>query len=292
MARPIWTGSISFGLVNIPVRLHTARASHDIAFHEYEERTGARIHHRRVSESSGREVPFEKIVKGLEVSKGKVVTLEREELEAIEPQKSRTLEIEEFVDLHDIDPILWDQTYYVAPDPKAGAKKSYDLLRRAMEEMGKVGVGKFVMRTKEYLATIRPLDGGLALETMFYPDEIRDQKELGEPGARVTVSAKELALAKQLVESLTAKWDPERFKDTYRDRVMDLVRKKGRGEEIPRAEGPERGAEVIDLMDALKASLNRDRKKGPARAASPTGRRHTGASRSRTGAHARKRQHR
>jgi DNA end-binding protein Ku len=253
--RAIWTGAISFGLVNIPVRLYSATKSHDVAFHQFEEKTGQRIHNKRVGERNGREVPYDKIVKGYEVSKGKVVLIEPKELETLEPKKTRTIELEQFVDMHEIDPIFWDQTYYLGPENSPGAQKSYQLLRRAMQEMERVGVGRFVLRTKEYLATIRPLGAGLALETMFFPDEIRDLDEVVGEGKKAAPAPRELTMAKQLIKSLEAKWDPRDLKDTYRDRVLDLIHRKARGEEIVREEQAEPDHKVIDLMEALKASL-------------------------------------
>jgi DNA end-binding protein Ku len=260
--RAIWTGAVSFGLVNIPVRLHPATVSHDVAFHQFEEKSGQRIHMKRVAERSGREVPFQKIVKGYEVAKGKVVLIEPKELEAIEPKKNRTIELEQFVDLHEIDPIHFERTYYLAPDDHPGARKSYELLRRAMEEMERVGVGRFVMRTKEYLAAIRPLGPGLALETMFFADEIREQGEVLS-GHKVTASPRELEMAQQLIKSLEDRWDPARYQDSYRDRVLELIKKKARGEEIVQEEAAEPSEQVVDLMEALKASLESARK--PAR---------------------------
>jgi DNA end-binding protein Ku len=257
--RAIWTGAISFGLVNIPVRLYTATSSHDVAFHQFEEKTGQRIHLKRVAERTGREVPFQKIVKGYEVSKGKVVLVEPKELQALEPKKTRSIDLEMFVDMHQIDPIYWDQTYYVGPESSPGARKSYDLLRRAMEETERVGIGRFVMRTKEYLTTIRPLGGGLALETMFYPDEIREQSEVVGSGGKGAVSSRELDMARQLIRSLEEDWDPKKLKDTYRDRVMDLIKKKARGEEIVSEPVDEPEGKVVDLMEALKASLGAGR---------------------------------
>ena len=258
--RALWTGAISFGLVTIPVRLYPATVSHDVAFHQYEEKTGRRIHLKRVAEHTGREVPYQKIVKGYQVAKGKVVLIEPEELEVLEPKKTRTIELEQFVDLHDIDPIYWDRAYHVGPDNHPGARKSYELLRRAMDETGRVGIGRFVMRTKEYLVTIRPLGEGLALETMFFPDEIRDQHEVVSGGKKLAVSARELDMAKQLIASFEQKWNPKGLEDTYRGRVMELIHKKARGEEIVREEAPEPEGEVIDLMQALKASLSDSRK--------------------------------
>jgi DNA end-binding protein Ku len=265
--RALWTGAISFGLVNVPVRLYTATKSHDIAFHQFEEKTGKRIHNKRVVEGGNREVPYQKIVKGYEVSKGKVVLIEPKELEALGPAKMRTIDIEEFVDLQEIDPLYWDTTYYVAPDERAGAAKSYVLLRKAMEQTNKVGIGRFVLRTKEYLATVRPLGPGLALETMMYADEIRDINDvISADVKKAAVTTQQVALAKQLMKSLEAKFEPARYKDTFRDRVLDLIRKKGRGEEIVSEEEPETTGEVVDLMEALKASLSGGGKsKRPAR---------------------------
>jgi DNA end-binding protein Ku len=253
--RSIWSGALSFGLVNVPVRLFTAIATHDFHFHEYQGSTGQRIHHKRVAEKSGREVPFQQIVKGYEVGRGKVVTLEPEEIDSIEPRKSKTIEIEQFVELTEIDPIVWDTTYYIGPSDTAGAGKSYALLLRAMEDTGRVGIGRFVMRTKEYLVTVRPLGAGLVLETMHYPDEIRRQSELGAVAPKVAVAPKELGLARQLIDALTDKWNHDRFKDTYRDRVEALIAKKAKGQKIEIEEAPEEGGEVVDLMEALKASL-------------------------------------
>ena len=277
--RALWSGSISFGLVNIPVQLFPATASHDLELHQFQARTGHRIHYRRVAEGSGREVPYEQIVKGFEVAKGQVVLIEPEELEALEPKRSRTIEIEEFVELAEIDPMLWSGTYYIAPADNPGAQKSYELLRRAMEEAGKVGIGRFVMRTKEYLVTVRPLGPGLALETMYYADEIRDQREVAGEGRRAQVAARELALARQLVDALTTKWQPGKFKDTYRDRVKALIEQKARGEEIVAQPMPEEPAPVVDLMEALKASLDRggSGRPGNGKRAHPAPRRPKGA---------------
>jgi DNA end-binding protein Ku len=271
--RALWTGTISFGLVNIPVRLFSATRSHDIAFHQVEEKTGKRIHNKRVVEGGNREVPFDHIVKGYEVSKGKIVRIEPGELKSLAPEKTSTIDIEDFVDLNEIDPLYWDTTYFVGPDERAGAAKSYALLRKAMEETNKVGIGRFVMRTKEYLATVRPLGSALALETMFYADEIRSIDDVVPASAKKdTAPASQVALAKQLIKSLEGSFDPKRYKDTFRDRVLDLIKKKGRGEEIEVTEEQEAVPEVVDLMEALKASLSAGgggtTKKSPARAAS------------------------
>ena len=252
--RPIWRGSLSFGLVNVPVRLFSATSSHDVHFHEYQAKTGQRIRHKRVAEKSGREVPYDQIVKGYEVSRGRVVLLDPKEIQALEPRRSRTVEIEQFVNLEDIDPMIWDATYYLGPGDAGGAK-SYELLRRAMEESGKVAIGRFVMRSKEYLVTVRPLNNGLVLETMHFSDEIRPQDQVVELDRAVKVKPNEMKLAQQLIEALSADWDHARFVDTFRDRVTELIEKKAKGHTIEVEEAPPEQKQVVDLMQALKASL-------------------------------------
>jgi DNA end-binding protein Ku len=256
MPRSIWNGAISFGLVNVPVQLFSAVEQKDISFHEFQAGTGARIRHKRVSEKSGREVEYGDIEKGYETSKGKYVMLTREELESVEPGRSRTIDIEDFVELADIDPIYFDKPYYIAP--QKGAEKTYALLREAMTRSGRVAIARFVMRTKQYLAAIRPADNVLVLETLYFADEIRDPKQLNIPG-RTKVADKERRIAEQLIDSLTTEWKPERYEDTYRERVLDLIRRKGRGKEIE-VERPEREeAEVVDLVEALQRSLEERR---------------------------------
>jgi DNA end-binding protein Ku len=256
MARSIWSGAISFGLVNIPVKLFSATESHRVAFHEFEEGTGQRIHHKRVAERSGREVPWNKIRKGFEVGKGRYVVLTDEELRSAEPHRTSVVDIEQFVALNEIDPINWEQTYYLGPDG-ASAVKAYALLRRAMTEQQRVAIGRFVMRTKEHLVCIRPFEEILALETMYFPDEIRSPKEIAADVRKVAVNPRELTMAEQLIESLTAPWDPKKHQDTFSKRVLELVRKKDKGQEIAVAPAGEEagGGEVIDLMEALKATL-------------------------------------
>jgi len=255
MPRPVWSGSISFGLVNVPVKLYGAIESHRVAFHEFEEGTGQRIHHKRVSERTGREVPWDKIRKGFEVSKGRFVVLTEEELEAAEPEKTRTIDIEQFVELTEIDPVSWDQTYYLGPDGTS-AHKAYALLRQAMSDKERVGIGRFVMRTKEYVVCIRPLEEVLALHTMFFPDEVRTPKIVGDLPRKTQVNPRELSMAEKLIDSLTSKWDPEQYQDTHTKKVMALVRKKDQGKEIVVPEAAEsEGGEVVDLMEALKATL-------------------------------------
>ena len=256
MARAIWSGAVSFGLVNVPVKLYSAIKHKDVHFHQFEEGTGARIHNKRVSEKSGREVPYEKIVKGYEVAKGKHVMLDQEDFEALEPEATHTVDIEDFVSLDDIDPIYYERTYYLAP-ANEGATKAYALLLAAMEEKGRVGIGRMVMRTKQYLAAIRPYDGVLALSTLLFADEVVSKKEIDAlPARKPKASPKEVRLAGQIVDSLTSDWDPTRYKDTYRNEVLKLIKKKAKGDEIV-AEKPAEKKEdkVVDLLAALEASL-------------------------------------
>lgn len=254
MARPVWTGSVSFGLVTIPVKLFTATEDHDIHFHNLERDTGERIRHRRVAESSGHEVASENIVKGYEVRPGEHVIVEQDELEAVEPGRSRAIEIEDFVDLDGVDPIYFDRTYFVTPDDSSA--RPYELLRRVLDEMDMAGIARFAMRGKQHLCAIRPYDGSLALETMYFADEVREPERLDGVARDVDVDERELSAARQLVESLRSEWEPERYEDTYRDRVMELIERKAEGESVVTEEPEEEGGEVVDLMAALEASVN------------------------------------
>ncbi len=257
MPRPVWSGSISFGLVSVPVKLFTATENHSISFHQFQRGTGERIQHKRVAESSGDEVPYDDIVKGYEVSSGEHVLLEREELDAIEPGTTRAVEIEDFVDLHEVDPIFFQKTYFVAP---AGdeAVRPYELLRRAMDDAERVGIAKFVMRGKQHLAAVRPTGGTLVLETMFFADEVRDRAAIDEFRRFEDVdepSEREMKMARDLVDSLTTEWEPEAYRDTYREQVLELIERKAQGEDIV-VEEDEEPSEVIDLMAALERSVN------------------------------------
>jgi DNA end-binding protein Ku len=264
MPRSIWSGSISFGLVNVPVKLYSAVSQKDLHFNQFEEGTGARIHYKRVSEKSGKEVEYENIVKGYEVSKGKFVMITSDELEALEPRATRTIDIEDFVSLDEIDPIYYEHTYYLAPQGE-GAAKAYSLLLKAMEDEGKVGIGRFVMRTKQYLGAIRPLDGVLALSTMLFGDEVVDRKSIDDlPSRRASVSDKELKMAGQIINSLSTKWDPSRYEDTYRERVLELIESKAKGKELVMPEAPAEAPKVVDLLAALEASLAAAKKGGSA----------------------------
>ena len=268
MPRAIWSGSISFGLVNIPIKLYSAVSRKQVAFHQIDARTGARVKMKRVSAADGSEVPYEQIVKGYELSPEHYVLIEPGDLEGIDPESTHTVDIEEFIDLADIDPIFFDTPYYVAPAKTA--EKPYALLVRAMEAQGKVGIARFVMRTKQYLAALRPKDGKLLLSTMIFADEVAPVEEVTELASMddVKVSDKELAMASQLIESLSTDFEPERFRDEYRDRVLELIERKAEGQPalVPAPAAKEAG--VVDLMAALEASVADARK---ARKRHPTG---------------------
>jgi DNA end-binding protein Ku len=257
MPRSIWNGSLSFGLVNVPVQLFSATDEKDIHFNQFEKGTGKRIHYKRVAEDTDREVEYKKIVKGYEVSDGKFVIVTPEELESVEPGKSRTIDIEDFIDLSEVDPVYFDKSYYLAPKEGAGADRAYALLREAMAKAGKVAIGRFVMRTKQYLACVRTgADDVLVLETMFFPDEVRAADDLPDvPTKRTKVADRELKVADQLIRSLSSEWDPSKYHDTYRQRVLDLIKRKAEGEEIVVDEHEPEETNVIDLMAALEASL-------------------------------------
>src|SRR6478736_6714571 len=217
-------------------------------------RTGARVKQKRVDAETGEEVPWDQIVKGYELASGAYVTISDDELAALDPKAVRTIEIDEFVEQSSIDPIFYDSAYYLAPDK---ASKPYALLARAMEAEGKVGIAHFVLRTKQYLAAIRPSDGRLLLSTMVYADELNDPAVIDELDdvVDVSISAKELAMATQLVESLAGEFEPERFKDTYREAVLELIEKKAAGEEVVAPVSQIQPEKVVDLMAALKASV-------------------------------------
>ena len=259
MPSTIWTGSISFGLVAVPVRLVSATRSHDVRFHQLDPDTNSRIRYRRVSEASGDEVPREQIKKGYEFAPGQYVTVEPDEMDALAPKSTKAIDIEDFVDLADIDPVFFEQPYYLVPDKET--VKPYRLLVETMTEMGKVAVGRFVLRSKEHLVAIRPVEGVLCLEMMRYADEVVAPSELeGIPGEKTEVTDRELKMAKQLVDSLAAEFEPDKYHDEYREQLQELLEKKAKGEEIivePAAEEP---GEVVDLMAALEESLARSKK--------------------------------
>ena len=256
MPRPIWTGSISFGLVNVPVKLFTATSPQDVRFHQLRRSDGSRIRQKRVSALDGEEVPYEDIVKGYEVGTDQYVVVEPDELTSLDPKATQTIDIEEFVSLDQIDPIFYEHAYYLVPDKRA--EKAYALLTEAMADTQKVAIAKFVMRTKQYLASVRPAGPVLVLSTMLYADEVVPVESLdGLPDQDgVEVSERELQMAEALIESLSAdRFEPEKFHDTYRERVLELIEAKAEGKTIVAAPAPDTTARVVDLMAALEASV-------------------------------------
>ena len=255
MARGLWKGAISFGLVNVPVKLYSATSPKTVRFHQLSRETGSRIRQKRVDSSTGDEVAFEDIVKGYELTPDRYVVVEPEELEALDPKATKTIDIEEFVDLDEIDPIYYDHSYYLAP--ATGGAKAYRLLLEAMRESGKVAIGKIVIRSKQQLCALRPSGEVMALSTMLFGDEVLPSDRLDELDGlqEAEASQRELTMAQQLIDSLSAEFDPEKFKDEYRERVLELIERKAAGEEIAVAPEAEETAPAPDLMAALEASL-------------------------------------
>lgn len=260
--RAIWTGSISFGLVSVPVGLFSAVQSHTIRFHQFERGTSDRIRNRRVNERTEREVDYRDIVKGADVGGGDYVIVEQEELDSVAPGRSRSLEISDFVDLAEIDPIHFERTYWLAPTADQYARP-YALLRDAMAKTGRAAIGTFVMRGKEYLAAVRADGDVLALETLYFADEVRDPGDLEHLPGRSKPKPKELDMAAQLVESMSGPWRPEDYRDSYRDRVEKLIEDKRRGREIVTESEPAAPTEVSDLLEALERSVAKGRKRTP-----------------------------
>ena len=254
MARPVWSGTISFGLVAIPVKLFNAVRRQSVSFNQLDERNMARIKYRKVNAETGDEVGDDHIVKAYEISKGRYVVVNPDELEPFIPAATKTVELEEFVDLEEIDPVFYDNAYYVAP---GATPKPYVLLARAMEEAGKVAIGRFVMRNKQYTAAIRAEEGRLIMSTLAYADEVVDPASIDELQAidDVDVSAKEIAMAESLVDSLTAAFEPEKYRDEYREQVLDLIQIKADGQAFEVPETAVEKPKVIDLMAALEASV-------------------------------------
>jgi DNA end-binding protein Ku len=255
MARSIWSGAISFGLVNVPVKLYSAVSRKTVRFNQLNAETGNRIQQKRVDPETGEEVSYEQIVKGFELTKDRYVIITPDELDALDPERTRTVDIEDFVDLADIDPIYYDHPYYLVPDK--GAAKAYGLLLNAMEASGKVAIARVVLRSKEQLVAIRPAGELLMMETMIFHDEVVPHDDLDDlPDSKeLKASDRELKMAQQLIDSLSSDFEPERYHDEYREKVLELIERKAQGEEIavqPEAPAP---AKVPDLMAALEASL-------------------------------------
>jgi DNA end-binding protein Ku len=253
MPRAIWSGAISFGLVNVPIKLFTATSPKDVRFHQLHDKDGARIQQKRVCSKDGEEVPMEHIVKGYEVSRDKYVLITPEELDALDPKASRTIDILDFVDLEEIDPVYFDSTYYMVPEKGAG--KAYALLLEAMRKSKKVAIARVVLRQKQHLVALRPLRNALSMETMLYADEVVSPETLDGLPEDVEVTDRELAMAQQLIDSLADDFKPERYRDDYRERVLEMIERKAEGQEMVIAEEEEEQAPVVDLMAALEASL-------------------------------------
>jgi len=259
MARPIWTGSISFGMVNIPVKLFSAVSHKEVRFHMVHDADGARIKQKRICSADGKEVPYEHIAKGYEVSKGELVMIDPEELERLDPKATKAIDIESFVDLAEIDPIFFESSYHLVPD--RGANKAYALLASALKDKNRVGIARFVLRAKQYLCVVRAVGNGLMLSTMLYADEIVAQSSLeGIPQKQETPREQELKMAEQLVQSLTTHFEPEKYRDEYREKVLDLIKRKAKGERITLPPPPREPSKVVNLLDALKASLEQTRR--------------------------------
>ncbi|WP_240134960.1 non-homologous end joining protein Ku [Streptomyces sp. MUM 178J] len=254
MARAVWSGALSFGLVALPVQLFTATESHTIRFNQLQRGTSDRVRNKRVNERTGEEVPMEEIVKGFDMG-DEYVVVEPDELDEIAPGQSKSMEITGFVDLDQVEPVFFDKTYYLAPKGKEYAKV-YALLHSALAQANKVGIATVVMRNREYLVAVKAEGDVLAMHTMHWADEVRDpHREIGSLPEETQVADKELQTAVQLVEALSIDWDPEEYHDTYQEKVLQLVEAKRTGQTVEKGEPPPRSTNVIDLMDALRASV-------------------------------------
>jgi DNA end-binding protein Ku len=273
VARAIWSGVLSFGLVTVPVALYSATEAHEPTFHQFERDTTDRIRYQRVNERTGKEVDYADIVKGAEVGRGKrstYVMLEQDELDAVAPGRSRSMEIDTFVDLDDIDPIHFAKTYYLGPSGDE-TKKTYALLRDALASTNKAAIAKFVMRGKEYLAAIRADGNALALETLFFADEIRDpKKEIADLPGKLKLNQQELRMARQLIDSMSGEWRPSKYRDTYTERVNELIKAKRQDREFTPAEAAPEATEVSDLLEALRRSVDAAKGGRPPTAAKKT----------------------
>ena len=261
MARPIWSGAINFGLVTVPVELYSATEDHTISFRQFQRGTSDRIRYKRVNERTGEEVPFSDIVKGADIGGGDYVIVEPDELDAIAPGRSRTIDINAFVDVDEIDPIHYQKTYWLAP-AKEEYSRAYSLLLQAMAKTNRAGVATFVMRGKEYLTALRPGDNLLILTTLLFPEDLRDPaKELKALPEITTARGKELDMAVSLIDSMSEDWEPDKYHDTYTQRVEKLIEDKAAGREIISEEEPAAPTKVVDLFDALSRSVEGRKKR-------------------------------
>ena len=270
MARSIWRGAISFGLVNVPVKLYSAVSKKTVRFNQLHDEDGARIQQKRVCSKDGEEVPYENIVKGFEIGPDRYVVITPEELEALDPAKTRSIDIEDFVEVDQIDPLYYEHPYYLVPD--TGATKAYKLLLEALRETNKVAIARVVLRSKEYLVAIRPAGDVLTMETMLFADELIPADGLDElPDADVQATAREIGMARQLIEAQASDFDPSKYRDEYRERVLELIERKAAGEEVAVQPMVEEREEVPDLMAALEQSLAAARGRQPAQKSKSNG---------------------
>jgi len=261
MARAIWSGVLSFGLVSVPVELYTATEAHGPEFHQFEKGTADRIRYQRVNERTEDEVEYSDIVKGANIGDGNYVVLDQDELDSVAPGRSRLMEIRRFVDLDDIDPLYFNKAYFLGPGGEETGKL-YALLRQAMESSGKAAIASFVMRGKEYLAAVRADRDLLVLETLFFSDEVRDpQQQIPDLPGRVKLSRQELSMARQLIDAMSGRWKPSDYRDTYTDRVNDLIDAKKHKKEFQPAEEAPAATNVLDLAEALQSSVAAARKR-------------------------------
>jgi DNA end-binding protein Ku len=292
MARPTWRGAISFGLVNVPVKAYPAVRDHDVHFHQIEKKTGSRIRNQKVSAETGKEVERDDIEMGFEIDDGRYVTFDKGELDELRPASTRTVDVTDFVALDEVDPIYYERTYWLAPDDPDAAEKAYQLLRAAMEDRDRVAIGTVVMRNKQYLTAIRPLDGALAMSTMRFADEVVPAEDIDDiPARRAKPEAKLLRMATQLVDSLSGAWDPDKYRDTYTDELRSRIEAKEAGEEITAEPEQEETGKVVDLMEALQASVEGSRNRRSSGGRSGRGRsrsRKSGGSRAKSSSGGRK----
>jgi DNA end-binding protein Ku len=251
----VWKGSISFGLVNVPVRAFTAARDHEVHFNQLERETGARVRYEKVSGETGKAVDADDIELGYEIRPGRYVTFERGEIDDLRPESTRSVVVSDFVDLDQIDPVYYERSYWLAPDGDA-ATEAYRLLAAAMADRDKVAIGTVVMRNKQYLAAIRPVEGALVMSTMRFADEVVSRSDIeGLPSGRAKADAKALKLAGQIIDSLSADWQPKQYHDTYTEQLRSIIERKDKGEEVVEEAAPATSAPVLDLMAALERSV-------------------------------------
>jgi DNA end-binding protein Ku len=255
MARPIWSGTITFGLVSVPVRMYTATESKELRFHFLDRRDMSPIGYDKVNKSTGKHVDPEHVVRGFEFEKGRYVELTDDDIDRLDIELTHSIDICDFVSIDEIDPIYFRKAYYLLPQD--GAEKPYRLLAKALDDTGRVAIAKVVIRNKQHLAAVRPVGKSLVLETMYYADEVRQPEDAPAPQVRDA----EVQMAKTLIENLTAKWDPARYHDRYRGQLLALLRKKAEGEELPEPSAEPEG-EVVDLMEALRQSVQATKRGG------------------------------